>query len=184
MSIADAQTMNCQARGWKWEGGDWRTAASIARRIGRSIAVDLPTAYLGAANRWRQERKAISHLQSLDDHLLKDIGVNRCEIAAKVRGPKAGRRCAWDTPDGTRPSQRRRKMVLIPLLLVAGILSGCSNGTWDARNGIFTLPFGAASAPRVTDRSATALAIPPGLDRGRGFLVQEAQIFPATDLSQ
>ncbi len=155
MSIADAQTVIFQVRGWKWEGGDWRTAASITGRIGRSIAVDLPTAYLGAAVRRRQERKAISHLQSLDDHLLNDIGVYRSEIATKVRGPKAGRRCAWDTPDGTRPSQRRRKMVLIPLLLVAGILSGCGQGKWDARNGVFTLPFGAASAPRVTGHTAT-----------------------------
>ncbi len=184
MSIADAQTVIFQARGWKWEGGDWRTAASIAGRIGRSIAVDLPAAYLGAAIRRRQERKAISHLHFLDDHLLKDIGVYRRQIATKVRGPEAGRRREGKATTHTFPSRGRRKIGLIPLLLVAGLLSGCAKGTWDARNGIFTLPFGAASAPRVTGRTTTALAIPPALGRGRGIIVQEAQIFPTTDLSQ
>ncbi len=184
MSIAYAQTVIFQARGGKPEGGHWRTAASIAGRIGRSIAVDLPAACLGAVIRWHRERKAITHVQSLNDHLLKDIGVYHCEIATKVRGPEAGRRCAWDATEGTFPSRRRRQIGLNPLLLVAGILSGCARGTWDARNGIFTLPFGAASAPRVTGRATTALTIPPTLGRGHGIIVQEAQIFPATDLSQ
>ncbi len=184
MSIAYAQTVIFQARGRKREGGHWRTAASIAGRIGRSIAVDLPVACHGAVIRWHRERKAITHLQSLNDHLLKDIGVYRCETATKVREPEAGRRCAWDATEGTFPSPKRLKTGLIPLLLVAGILSGCANGTWDARNGIFTLPFGAASAPRVTGRTTTVLTIPPALGRDRSIIVQEAQIFPATDLSQ
>ncbi len=184
MSITDAQTVIFQVRGWKWEGGDWRTAASIAGRIGRSIAVDLPAACLGAAIRRHRERKAISHLQSLGDHLLKDIGVYRCEIATKVHGPEAGRRRAWDAAEGTFPSPKRLKTGLIPLLLVAGLLSGCANGTWDARNGIFTLPFGAASAPRVSGRPVTALAIPPAPTFGRGVSMQEARNFPATSLSQ
>ena len=160
--------------------------ASLRDRLGRSHLVSVATACNGAVNRRHQESKAMAYLQSLDEHTLKDIGINRWEIVTAVRGTRSGRirRRKWKAIADTLAVRRRLATHVILVLLAAVILAGCGQGKWDARNGIFTLPFGAASAPRVTGRTATALAIPPALGRGRGILVQEAQMFPATDSSQ
>lgn len=36
--------------------------------------------------RWRIEKRAIRHLESLEDHRLDDIGIERSQITAAVRG--------------------------------------------------------------------------------------------------
>ena len=41
--------------------------------------------------RWSEERRAIRHLESLEDHRLDDIGIDRPEIPAAVRGLPEGR---------------------------------------------------------------------------------------------
>jgi len=35
---------------------------------------------------WRERRRALDELMSLDDHILKDIGIARCEILGIVAG--------------------------------------------------------------------------------------------------
>ncbi|MGI9407411.1 MAG: DUF1127 domain-containing protein [Hyphomicrobiaceae bacterium] len=39
-----------------------------------------------AYSTWREQQRAIAHLHSMNDHLLKDIGVSRSEITARVKG--------------------------------------------------------------------------------------------------
>jgi uncharacterized protein YjiS (DUF1127 family) len=41
----------------------------------------LATAFLN----WRQRRSELRSLQSLDDHMLKDIGVSRCDVEHQAR---------------------------------------------------------------------------------------------------
>lgn len=40
---------------------------------------------------WRQRRLAIEHMETLDEHLLKDIGIKRAEIIAVVNGSRKSR---------------------------------------------------------------------------------------------
>jgi uncharacterized protein YjiS (DUF1127 family) len=44
------------------------------------------TRLFAAAWRWRNRRKAIRALSGLDDRMLRDIGLARCEIESAVRG--------------------------------------------------------------------------------------------------
>ncbi len=131
--------------------------ASLGDRLGRSHLVSVATACIGAVIGWRQERKTIAQLQSLDDHSLKDIGINRWEIVTAVRGTRSGRirRRKQKAIADTLAVGRRLATHVILVLLAAVILAGCGQGKWDARNGVFTLPFGAASASRVTGHTAT-----------------------------
>jgi uncharacterized protein YjiS (DUF1127 family) len=61
------------------------TAASNATLFGRLLG----------AIRWLIEQRNLKaterHLHSLDDYLLKDIGISRCEIPAIVRLPSTSR---------------------------------------------------------------------------------------------
>lgn len=186
MSLADTQAFIFPTRVRTTHNRLGLAVASLRDRLGRSHPVSFATACIGAVNRRRQESKAIAYLQSLDDHSLKDIGINRWDIVTAVRGTRSGhiRRRKWKAIADTFAVQRRLATQVILVLLAAVILAGCGQGKWDARNGIFTLPFGAASAPRVTGRATTALAIPPAHNFGRGVSMQEARIFPATDSSQ
>jgi uncharacterized protein YjiS (DUF1127 family) len=36
-------------------------------------------------SKWLERRAERRHLQSLDDHMLKDIGVSRCDVEREVR---------------------------------------------------------------------------------------------------
>lgn len=44
------------------------------------------TAVIARVSDWYAERRAISALHALDDHMLHDIGITRGEIRAAVRG--------------------------------------------------------------------------------------------------
>lgn len=131
--------------------------ASLGDSLGRSHLVSLATACIGAVNHRQQESKAIAYLQSLDDHSLKDIGINRWEIVTAVRGTRSShiRRRKWKAIADTFAVQRRLATQVILVLLAAVILAGCGQGRWDARKGVFTLPFGAASASPVTGHTDT-----------------------------
>lgn len=62
---------------------DFRRSASLARmRI--AFAALLRFAAQIAEN--HRKRRAIKHLQALDDRMLKDIGISRCEILYRVHG--------------------------------------------------------------------------------------------------
>lgn len=61
-----------------------RIAAQATRRS-RSL--------LAALTAWRDRRRAISHLRSLSDAQLRDIGIGRSEIETLARYGAAARRC-------------------------------------------------------------------------------------------
>jgi|GEM_PF-7102858 len=64
-------------------------AAGAARR-GPSLAVRLAR-WLAARSARRQEAEALRALLAYDDHLLRDIGLRRCDILALVHGPEPRR---------------------------------------------------------------------------------------------
>ena len=76
-------------------------ARAAARSIGspvRSAAIDLyhfaggPIRRLARfISKWLEQDAEYRRLQSLDDHMLKDIGVSRCDIEREVRGFAARR---------------------------------------------------------------------------------------------
>lgn len=62
---------------------------SIARVAGAAALTSLGAALHGAWHRigdYRRHRAAIQKLHTLDDHMLKDIGVRREDIEVAVRG--------------------------------------------------------------------------------------------------
>jgi uncharacterized protein YjiS (DUF1127 family) len=59
-------------------------------------AVDWMISRLRAFLRWRAQRRAIAHLHTLSDHVLRDIGIHRSDIEAAVRGYQP----EWVNPRG------------------------------------------------------------------------------------
>ena len=57
-------------------GGVASVPASVAMPISR-----LATAFLN----WRERRAELRSLQGLNDHMLKDIGVSRCDVERQIR---------------------------------------------------------------------------------------------------
>jgi uncharacterized protein YjiS (DUF1127 family) len=43
------------------------------------------TSRIGMLVRWRQYRKSVARLDALPDHILKDLGIPRCDIERGVR---------------------------------------------------------------------------------------------------
>lgn len=62
----------------------------------------LMTSLLAAFGRWHDRRKTIRTLSGLNDHLLRDIGIDRHEIESAVRR-SAGPRSAGSWSAGSRP---------------------------------------------------------------------------------
>ena len=60
------------------QGGYWRRALATTRDVTAATIDRLVQSY--------RHGQAIRHLESLSDHSLKDIGIDRSEIAARVRG--------------------------------------------------------------------------------------------------
>jgi uncharacterized protein YjiS (DUF1127 family) len=58
-----------------------KTAIDIDRLVGRPIQ-----RLAVCISAWLERHAELRHLQSLDDHLLKDIGVSRCDVEREVRG--------------------------------------------------------------------------------------------------
>lgn len=58
---------------------------SPVARIGRAIRTAVAARWAAFAAR-RTERRAVSALRGLDDHILRDMGVSRSEIRTAVRG--------------------------------------------------------------------------------------------------
>lgn len=90
------------------------TASQIRTRPARrGILGELGSAI---ADRW-QRRRTIAELESMDDALLRDIGISRGEIAhvAEGRIQRAGSRRAWETADQTRFDGSQGSASFIPV---------------------------------------------------------------------
>lgn len=59
-------------------GGSWRRAVKMA-----GMAMATAVERLG---RFHRKRRAMAHIRSLPNHALKDIGIDRSEIASVVHG--------------------------------------------------------------------------------------------------
>jgi uncharacterized protein YjiS (DUF1127 family) len=83
------------------------------REIGRAAAkwlrevVVRSTRLTGDLAAERRRRSAVRELERLDDHMLKDIGVRRCEIEFAVRNGLPARRRPYQRPSNGAPAQRR-----------------------------------------------------------------------------
>jgi uncharacterized protein YjiS (DUF1127 family) len=65
----------------------WRASADDHRGAGvASGLVWVPVSWLVTAFlNWRRRRAELRSLQGLDDHMLKDIGVTRCDVERQTR---------------------------------------------------------------------------------------------------
>lgn len=59
---------------------------AVGRTSIAGVAADAVMAALRALLARRRESRAIAHLESLNDHHLRDIGITRSEVALVVRG--------------------------------------------------------------------------------------------------
>lgn len=57
---------------------------------------------------WRARQRAIDELMALDDHMLKDIGIARCEIPRIAAGNAAPRRAANENLAQQSKTMRRK----------------------------------------------------------------------------
>lgn len=67
----------------------WKSAFSRARP---RAAIDIDDLVGGPIRRlaifiskWQKRRAELRQLQSLDDHMLKDLGISRCDVEREVR---------------------------------------------------------------------------------------------------
>jgi len=64
-------------------------------RTAKTASVGLLSRYiLKSLADWRARQRAMDELMSLDDHMLKDIGIARCEVLGIVAGNVVPRRAA------------------------------------------------------------------------------------------
>ncbi len=79
----------------------YRQSKELARLMGlagASVAGLFRVWLLAPAVRWYRRRKLYQELMGLDDRLLDDIGILRCDIPKVVRNAYAPRRAAAETP--------------------------------------------------------------------------------------
>lgn len=63
----------------------WR-ASAYRQRGGGVAAVGVPISRLATAFlNWRKRSAELRSLQGLDDHILRDIGVSRCDVERQIR---------------------------------------------------------------------------------------------------
>ncbi len=65
-----------------------RSVGRLLYRLARGTATALGRSWRAYA-RWRKHQRAMAQLAALDNHMLKDIGIDRSEIEAAVRGRDA-----------------------------------------------------------------------------------------------
>jgi uncharacterized protein YjiS (DUF1127 family) len=77
----------------EWMGAEWTLTVPPARSdAGSQVRQVAPTRCVGLfararsrLQRWRATQRTIAALEVLDDHLLKDIGIHRCQIGSAAR---------------------------------------------------------------------------------------------------
>ena len=70
----------------------WRVSAGLDRGVGADRATPGPIARLATVILdWRKLREERRSLEGLNDHMLKDIGLSRCDVEREIRTRRFGR---------------------------------------------------------------------------------------------